>query len=82
MESSKDEDVLAACKLFKQFRFIDDILLALDNQNQAITLNKVIDKIFNGMGMKVAKYVTNSPKLLETTPKEEKPNKMHRAPIQ
>ena len=70
--SSKDEEMIEACKLLKQFGYIDDILLALEDSKQAITINKAINTIFGGMGMKVTNYVTNSPELLATIPKEDR----------
>ena len=51
--SSKDEDMIEACKLLKQFRYIDDILLVLEDSKQAITINKAINKIFAEMGRKL-----------------------------
>ena len=45
--------------------------MALED-SKAITLNKVLDTIFNGMGMKDTKYVTNSQELLATIPKEDR----------
>ena len=48
--SSTDEETIEACKLLKQFRYLDDILLALDDSKQAITITKAINKIFGDMG--------------------------------
>ena len=70
--SSTDEETIEACKLLKQFRYIDDILLALDDSKQAITITKAINKIFGEMGLKVTKFVSNSPELLETIPDQDR----------
>ena len=70
--SSTDEEIIEACKLLKKFRYIDDILLALENPEQAIAITKAINKIFGDMGMKVTKFVSNSPKVLETIPEQDK----------
>ena len=64
--------MLEACKLLKQFRYIHDILLMLQDSREAITFNKAIDTIFNRMGMKVTKYVTNSPESLPIIRKQDR----------
>ena len=66
--SSTDDEITEACKLLKKFRYIDDILLSLDNPEQAIAITRAINKIFGDMGMKVTKFVSNSPELLEKIP--------------
>ena len=62
--SSKVDNVIKAAKLVKRMIYIDDILLAVDDIEEATKLVSTINKIFQEMGMKLIKYVSNQPEVL------------------
>ena len=51
--------------------YVDDICVALNDETEAINVRKLINEIFNEIGMKVTKYMSNSSNVLQTIPRED-----------
>ena len=72
INTNTDDKIVAAAKLLKQMMYADDVITALNSIDDAILMRKTIVTIFEGMGMRLTKFVTNSPDVLETIPENER----------
>ena len=59
-----------AARFIKEHLYVDDLIGSIDEEEEAITLRKQIQKIFEMMQMKITKWSSNSTRLLKTIPKE------------
>ncbi len=59
------------CKLIKNNLYVDDLVISLKTEDEAIKMRREISEIFKSMKMKIRKWASNSTKVLQTIPKED-----------
>ena len=70
-----DPDTIKAAELIKLRLYIDDLVLSLGSIKEAIKIRQQICAIFEDCGMKMCKYLSNSPEVMASIPEHK------RAPI-
>ena len=57
--------------LIKENLYVDDLVLSLSSEKEAIKIRKEITDIFRGMKMKIRKWASNSSRVLATIPRDD-----------
>ena len=71
IETAEDPSVVKASQNLMRTMYIDDIVTSFETENEAIKMREMITNIFEGMGMKATKFVSNSQKVLSSIPRND-----------
>ncbi len=64
-----------AARFLEKHRYVDDLILSLDTESEAVELRRQLDELTSLGGFKVKKYLSNSKAVMETIPVEDRSQK-------
>ena len=70
IENSNNELTIECCRLLKKFMYVDDVLMALSDEQKAVEVSKEVVRIFETMNMTLNKFVSNSREVLKHVPQD------------